>query len=154
MMDWQKLQDRPALQQYGLTPFLVILRISNTLGSVPGNCRPGALYVLFFRGGSCQPSLGPGGGNVRHSFGRVGDLVFPPRTAILIHFLAATRRHHPDLLLCSCNRHKFSAPSQLKRIKTRKENKDKKLLLPRGWLARFLRAGRLTRSPLPTSIAS
>src|SRR5215469_11284890 len=61
------------------------LRISNTLGSVPGNCRPGAVFVLFSRGGSCQPSLGAGAGIVRHSFGRIGDLVFPPRTTILIH---------------------------------------------------------------------
>jgi hypothetical protein len=97
------------------------LRISDTLGFVLSNCRPSALYVLFSRGGSCQPSLGAEAGIVRHSFGRVDDLVFPPRTTILIHFLAATRWHHPDLLLCSCNRHKFSAPSQLKTIRTRKE---------------------------------
>jgi hypothetical protein len=36
------------------------LRISNTLGYVPGNCRPSALYVLFSRAVSRLCGPGPG----------------------------------------------------------------------------------------------
>ena len=35
MMDWQKLQDRPALQQYGLTLFLVICALAIRLALYP-----------------------------------------------------------------------------------------------------------------------
>jgi K+-sensing histidine kinase KdpD len=47
MMDWQKLQDRPALQQYGLTLFLVIcaLAIRLALYSVIADRAP---YMFFF----------------------------------------------------------------------------------------------------------
>jgi hypothetical protein len=120
-MNWRKLQDRPALQQYGLTLLLVICALAIRLALCPV-IADRAPYLFFFLVVAAVSRLwGLGPGLFATLFGRVGDLVFPPRTTILIHFLAAARWHHPDLLLCSCNRHKFSAPSQLKRIKTRKE---------------------------------
>ena len=65
MMNWQKLQDRPALQQYGLTLFLVICALAIRLALYPV-IADRAPYVFFFswwqlsavfggRGQGCSP---------------------------------------------------------------------------------------------------
>ena len=53
MMDWQKLQDRPALQQYGWTLFLVICALAIRLALYPVIADRAPLHVLFSRGDSC-----------------------------------------------------------------------------------------------------
>jgi hypothetical protein len=46
-MDWQKLQDRPALKQYGLTLFLVICALAIRLAMYPV-IADRAPYMFFF----------------------------------------------------------------------------------------------------------
>jgi hypothetical protein len=65
MIEWQKLQDRPALQQYGLTLFLVLCALAIRLALYPV-IADRAPYMFFFlvvaavsrlwgRGRDCSP---------------------------------------------------------------------------------------------------